>query len=128
MLPGVQAIVIALKTRTQETTSAVEDTMKALLWMGEQGVEHFYLKYCSTFDSTREGNIGPIADRAMELTGSKLSPFMPVASGKRQNSERWLSVCKRRSPSGKPYEKSSPDSYVGLQNSGADEGPEYLSL
>lgn len=81
VLPGVQAIVIALKTRTQETTSAVEDTMKALLWMGEQGVEHFYLKYCSTFDSTREGNIGPIADRAMELTGSKLSllcPSLPV--------------------------------------------------
>lgn len=51
---GIQAIVIALKSRTQDTGEAVADTMRSLGWLKEQGVEKFYLKYCSTFDSTPE--------------------------------------------------------------------------
>ena len=55
---GIQAIVIALKSRTQDTGEAVADTLRSLGWLKEQGVERFYLKYCSTFDSTPKGNIG----------------------------------------------------------------------
>lgn len=77
----VQAVVIALKSRTQVTAEAVEDTMKALRWMRERGVQQYYLKYCSTFDSTPQGNIGPVADAAMELLGVNhtiLCPALPV--------------------------------------------------
>ena len=54
-----RALVIALKTRTQEREAAVQDSLKALAWLKEQGVSHYYVKYCSTFDSTPSGNIGP---------------------------------------------------------------------
>ena len=50
---GVQAIVIALKSRTQDTEEAVADTLRSLGWLKEQGVERFYLKYCSTFGWAR---------------------------------------------------------------------------
>lgn len=78
---GVQAVVIALKSRTQETGEAVAETVEALSWLREAGVEQFYLKYCSTFDSTPKGNIGPIADAAMELLQvpyTILCPALPV--------------------------------------------------
>ena len=78
---GIQAIVIALKSRTQDTGEAVADTLRSLGWLKEQGVERFYLKYCSTFDSTPKGNIGPAADAAMEFLGvsyTVLCPALPV--------------------------------------------------
>lgn len=78
---GVQAVVIALKSRTQKTEEAVSDTIKALRWLKEKGVGQFYLKYCSTFDSTPEGNIGPIGDAAMEFLHAPytiLCPALPV--------------------------------------------------
>lgn len=76
-----EAAVIALKTRTQETASAVKDSLEALGWLREQGARQFYVKYCSTFDSTPKGNIGPICDAAMELLGTEctlLCPSLPV--------------------------------------------------
>lgn len=78
---GVQAVVIALKSRTQKREDAVADTIAALRWLKEKGVQQFYLKYCSTFDSTPEGNIGPIADAAMEFLQvpcTVLCPALPV--------------------------------------------------
>lgn len=75
------AWVIALKTRTQEVEGAVRDTLRAVRFLKERGVEHFYLKYCSTFDSTPRGNIGPIADAVMEYLNQSftlLCPAVPV--------------------------------------------------
>ena len=76
-----QALVIALKTRTQDTKEAVHDSLEALKWLKKQGVSHFYVKYCSTFDSTPQGNIGPIADATLDFVGSRytlLCPSLPV--------------------------------------------------
>ena len=76
-----QALVIALKTRTQEREAAVQDSLKALAWLKEQGVSHYYVKYCSTFDSTPSGNIGPIADAALDFVDARytlLFPSLPV--------------------------------------------------
>lgn len=76
-----QAIVIALKTRTQETKSAVRDTVCAASWLKKQGAGQLYIKYCSTFDSTPKGNIGPIMDRLLEeyqVPCSVLCPALPV--------------------------------------------------
>ena len=90
---GIQAIVIALKSRTQDTGEAVADTMRSLGWLKEQGVEKFYLKYCSTFDSTPEGNIGPVADAAMEFLGvsyTVLCPALPVNGRVVRNGELYV--------------------------------------
>lgn len=54
-----QAIVIALKSRTQETAQAVDDSLRAARFLLNQGARQLYFKYCSTFDSTPKGNIGP---------------------------------------------------------------------
>ncbi|MBQ9198531.1 MAG: four-carbon acid sugar kinase family protein [Clostridia bacterium] len=74
-------LVISLKTRTQETASAVRDSLAALNWLKGQGCTHFYIKYCSTFDSTPAGNIGPICDAALDWLQEKhtvLCPALPV--------------------------------------------------
>ncbi len=76
-----QAMVIALKTRTQETTTAVADTLAAVDWLYRQGVNRLYIKYCSTFDSTPKGNIGPILDAILEkyhIPYTVLCPALPV--------------------------------------------------
>ncbi|QKY70048.1 3-oxo-tetronate kinase [Lentibacillus sp. CBA3610] len=73
--------VIALKTRTQETKTAVNESLEAIKWLQERGVQQFYVKYCSTFDSTPEGNIGPICDAVMEeldVPHTILCPALPV--------------------------------------------------
>lgn len=62
----VEAAVITLKSRTQETSAAVADSLSSIRWLRGAGASHFYVKYCSTFDSTPEGNIGPIVDAVLE--------------------------------------------------------------
>lgn len=76
-----EAVVIALKTRTQETAAAVDISIQALRWLIAQGAKHFYVKYCSTFDSTPKGNIGPIVDAAMaelNVDMTLLCPALPA--------------------------------------------------
>lgn len=76
-----EAVVIALKSRTQKTAEAVADSRRAIRWLTEQGAEQFYIKYCSTFDSTPEGNIGPVVDAVLEETdtqGTILCPALPA--------------------------------------------------
>lgn len=76
-----QAAVITLKSRTQETSAAVRDSLLAIRWLKEAGASHFYVKYCSTFDSTPQGNIGPIVDAVMEelnAEGTILCPALPA--------------------------------------------------
>ncbi len=58
----VEAGVIALKSRSIDPQDAVRQSLAALTWLQEQGCEQFFFKYCSTFDSTAKGNIGPVAD------------------------------------------------------------------
>lgn len=75
-----EAVVIALKSRTQETAGAVKDSLDAIRWLREKGAEKFYFKYCSTFDSTDKGNIGPVTDALMEyleVDSTILCPALP---------------------------------------------------
>lgn len=75
------AFVIALKTRSMPKEKAVEQVLAAAEWLNGQGVSRFYLKYCSTFDSTFTGNIGPSADALMKFCGvpyTILCPALPV--------------------------------------------------
>lgn len=56
------ALVIALKSRTTAAADAVSQSLAALAWLRAQGCRQFFFKYCSTFDSTDAGNIGPVAE------------------------------------------------------------------
>ncbi|HET9206244.1 MAG TPA: four-carbon acid sugar kinase family protein, partial [Burkholderiaceae bacterium] len=60
------AVVVALKSRTIPASDAVAQSLQALRWLQAQGAEQFYFKYCSTFDSTPQGNIGPVTDALLD--------------------------------------------------------------
>jgi 3-dehydrotetronate 4-kinase len=60
------AIVVALKSRTIPADDAVRQSLEALEWLRAQGCRQFIFKYCSTFDSTDKGNIGPVADALLD--------------------------------------------------------------
>ena len=57
--------VIALKTRSISASEAIEESLSALKWLKEAGAKKYFFKYCSTFDSTAEGNIGPVSEALM---------------------------------------------------------------
>ena len=65
VVPSVDAVIIALKTRTIPVEEAIEQSLRALNWLKSAGAEKFFFKYCSTFDSTDDGNIGPVIDALM---------------------------------------------------------------
>jgi uncharacterized protein YgbK (DUF1537 family) len=62
----VDAVVVALKSRTIAPAEAIEQSLAALRWLQAQGAQQVYFKYCSTFDSTPQGNIGPVTEALME--------------------------------------------------------------
>lgn len=71
------AVVVALKTRSMATDLARDQSVRAGRFLIELGAEQIYDKYCSTFDSTPEGNIGPIADALLEATGADRAVVVP---------------------------------------------------
>ena len=71
-------VIIALKCRTKPRDQAVAEAEQAARWLLAHGAEQLYWKYCSTFDSTDDGNIGPIAQRLMALTGHSQALYCPA--------------------------------------------------
>jgi len=76
---GVGAVVVGLKTRTAPTDEAVALSVRALHSLRRSGVTRFYFKYCSTFDSTPAGNIGPITDALADALGATVVVTTPSA-------------------------------------------------
>src|SRR5262247_3271029 len=74
----VDAVVIALKSRTIDPAKAVAQSLAALDWLQRVGCAQFYFKYCSTFDSTAKGNIGPVTDALMEALGTDFTIACPA--------------------------------------------------
>ena len=77
----VEAGVVALKTRSIPAEEAVRQSLEALEWLITQGCRQFFFKYCSTFDSTPEGNIGPVAEALMERLGAPYALVCPAFPG-----------------------------------------------
>jgi uncharacterized protein YgbK (DUF1537 family) len=78
----VEAGIVALKSRSIPVAEAVKISLKALEWLRAQGCTQFLFKYCSTFDSTREGNIGPVAEALADALGARqviVCPAFPAA-------------------------------------------------
>jgi uncharacterized protein YgbK (DUF1537 family) len=72
------AVVIALKSRTVPAADAVESSLRALAWLRSMGAEQIYFKYCSTFDSTPAGNIGPVTEALMDALGTDFTVATPA--------------------------------------------------
>lgn len=68
--PEIEAGVISLKSRSAPVNEAVKDSLLALDWLQAQGCEQIVFKYCSTFDSTKNGNIGPVAEALADALGT----------------------------------------------------------
>lgn len=79
--PEVQAGVISLKTRSIAPEEAVRQSLEALSWLQDQGCSQFFFKYCSTFDSTPKGNIGPVADALADALGARSVIVCPAFPG-----------------------------------------------
>ena len=81
-LPGeaadAEAVVFALKTRSIQASEAVRQSLAAARCLRSAGCRHLYFKYCSTFDSTDAGNIGPVADALLEEVGGDFAIFCPA--------------------------------------------------
>lgn len=74
----VDAVVIALKSRTNPVGEAVADTLQALAYLREAGCRQIYFKYCSTFDSTDQGNIGPVIDALLNALNADFTIACPA--------------------------------------------------
>ncbi|MXP60613.1 3-oxo-tetronate kinase [Pantoea sp. Taur] len=74
----VDAIVIALKSRSIPLTDAVHQSLSASDWLKSQGCQRQLFKYCSTFDSTEQGNIGPVTDALMKNLNTAMTLICPA--------------------------------------------------
>src|SRR5476649_2965101 len=72
------ALIVALKSRTIPAEEAVAQSLAALEWLRTQGCRQFLFKYCSTFDSTDKGNIGPVADALLDALGEDFTIACPA--------------------------------------------------
>ncbi|MES2383969.1 MAG: 3-oxo-tetronate kinase [Pseudomonadota bacterium] len=74
----VDAVVVALKSRTVPPEQAVAESLAALHWLQAQGAQQIYFKYCSTFDSTARGNIGPVTEALMDALNTGFTIATPA--------------------------------------------------
>jgi uncharacterized protein YgbK (DUF1537 family) len=72
------AVVVALKSRTAPVGQAVGESLAALDWLRRTGCRQYFFKYCSTFDSTDDGNIGPVADALIAALGTGFALACPA--------------------------------------------------
>jgi len=77
-LPEVDAVVVSLKSRSIEASMAVERSRAAEKWLRGRGASHVLFKVCSTFDSTDEGNIGPVMDALRADSGDEIVLVTPA--------------------------------------------------
>lgn len=69
--------IVALKSRTMPRDQAISQSLEALNWLKNHGAQRFFFKYCSTFDSTAEGNIGPVSEAIMASLGESQALYAP---------------------------------------------------
>jgi uncharacterized protein YgbK (DUF1537 family) len=79
--PDCEAGVVSLKTRSIAAADAINQSLEAARWLLDQGCEQLIFKYCSTFDSTPEGNIGPVAEALLDLVGGDIAVVCPAFPG-----------------------------------------------
>jgi len=78
---SVEAGVVALKSRSNQPEEAIRQSLEALHWLQSQGCRQFFFKYCSTFDSNAQGNIGPVAENLASQLGASQVVVCPAFPG-----------------------------------------------
>jgi len=76
--PDADAVVVALKSRTAPAAAAIAESLAVLRWLQAAGCRQIFFKYCSTFDSTPAGNIGPVADALLHALGAGFALACPA--------------------------------------------------
>ena len=74
----VDAVVVALKTRSIAAKDAIAQSLDALKTLQAAGCVRFFFKYCSTFDSTDQGNIGPVGDALLDALEAAQAIYCPA--------------------------------------------------
>lgn len=74
----VDAVVVALKTRSIPAKDAIAQSLDALKALQAAGCVRFFFKYCSTFDSTDAGNIGPVGDALLDALKARQAIYCPA--------------------------------------------------
>ncbi|PHM35743.1 3-oxo-tetronate kinase [Xenorhabdus innexi] len=78
----VDAIIISLKSRSCPVDESIEQSLKACRWLRQKAnCSRLFFKYCSTFDSTIKGNIGPVTDVLMDelqIDLCLICPALPI--------------------------------------------------
>lgn len=77
-IPRCDALVISLKTRTAPIVEAVEASLVAARFLKRRRARRYFFKYCSTFDSRVDGNIGPVADALLDELDVPLTIVCPA--------------------------------------------------
>ncbi len=77
-VPDADALVVALKSRTVPAPEAIAKSLAALDWLRHAGARQTLFKYCSTFDSTDAGNIGPVAEALLDALGADFTIYCPA--------------------------------------------------
>ncbi len=77
-VPEADVVTIALKSRTAPVADAIDQSLAALRWLEAAGAGQILFKYCSTFDSTPGGNIGPVADALGDALGAGIAVVCPA--------------------------------------------------
>ena len=77
-LVNIDAVVVALKSRTIPADQAVAQSLVAAAWLLNHGPQRLFFKYCSTFDSTDQGNIGPVAEALLAKVGDDFTIACPA--------------------------------------------------
>lgn len=77
-LQDCDAVVVGIKFRSVASAEACEYVEQTVAWLRENGVTRYFYKYCSTFDSTPEGNIGPVCDLLARLTDARYTIVCPA--------------------------------------------------
>lgn len=83
--PDLPAAVIALKSRTAPAADAVSQSLAACNWLLKQGARQIFFKYCSTFDSTEKGNIGPVVEALLDYLGEAVTIVCPAFPANRRS-------------------------------------------
>ncbi len=79
--PSVEVGVVALKSRSIDPGDAVQQSLDALEWLQKQGCKQYFFKYCSTFDSSKKGNIGPVVEAMAHKLGAEKVIICPAFPG-----------------------------------------------
>ena len=77
-LPDVEAVVVSLKSRSIPAHDAVRLSLSAFARLRELDPAQVQFKYCSTFDSTSEGNIGPVTSALMDAASAEFTVAVPA--------------------------------------------------